>query len=165
MTQLTIFTSPKPFTKNPHIDIIQRNAFESWTKLGDDVDVVIIVDEEGMQEVAATSGVKHIKEVRCNAHGTPLIPSLFDIAREVTDSPILAFANADVIVTRAMVDSALQVFAEETEFLMVGQRYDIQIVSRVVFDGGWEQRLLEMNQAIGHLHGTAGSDYFIFPRE
>ncbi len=31
---LTLFTAPKPFT-NPHIALIQRNAFRSWQALGE----------------------------------------------------------------------------------------------------------------------------------
>ena len=43
---ITIFTAPKPFT-NPHIDLIQRNAIQSWLHLGDDVNVVMIGNEPG----------------------------------------------------------------------------------------------------------------------
>ncbi|MCD4752311.1 MAG: hypothetical protein K8R40_04505 [Anaerolineaceae bacterium] len=164
MTKVTIFTSPKPFTKNPHINIIQRNAIESWTHLGDDVDVVLIGDEEGMEEIAEKLHIKHLKNVRCNERGTPMIPSLFDIAREATDSPIMAFANADVIITRDMIDSAISVNEQEEDYLLVGQRYDIGITKPITFDEDWQENILVLNQVIGHLHGTAGSDYFIFPR-
>ncbi|MCD6475849.1 MAG: hypothetical protein J7K85_06235 [Anaerolineaceae bacterium] len=164
MTKVTIFTSPKPFNINPHINIIQHNAIESWTHLGEDVDVVIIGDEEGMEEIATELHIKHVKYVRCNEHGTPMIPSLFDIASEVTDSPILAFANADVIITRNLIDSAISVHEQEENYLLVGQRYDIEITEPIIFDEDWQENILAFNQVIGHLHGTAGSDYFIFPR-
>jgi hypothetical protein len=165
MTKVTIFTSPKPFTKNPHIDMIQRNAIESWTHLGEDVDVVIIGDEEGMEAVAAELAIKHVKEVRCNALGTPLIPALFEIARETTDSPILAFVNADVILPREFIDSAIQIHEAEEHYLLVGQRYDLEITESVDFSGDWQQRLIAESKDKGRLHGTAGSDYFIFPRK
>jgi hypothetical protein len=48
MTFLTIFTSPKPFTKNPHINLIQRNAIQSWLHLGPEVEVFMMGDEAGM---------------------------------------------------------------------------------------------------------------------
>lgn len=165
MSLITIFTSPKPFTKSEHINIIQRNAIESWTKLGPEVEVILIGDEQDMEEVAADYGVKHIKDVRINPLGTPMIPSMFDIARDVTDSPILAFANADVIFTQSMIDSVKAVVQTEKEFLMVGQRYDIEIKESIDFSKGWQERLMELNAKIGTLHGPAGSDYFIFPRE
>ncbi len=164
MSEITIFTSPKPFTKNEHINVIQRNALASWANLGPAVEVVMIGDEEGMEEVAAEYGVKHIKDVRVNALGTPMIPSMFDIAREVTDSPVLAFANADVIFTQAMIDSVRLVTEQEEKFLMIGRRYDIQIDELIDFSQGWQERLLALNAKIGKLHGPTGSDYFIFPR-
>jgi hypothetical protein len=164
MSEITIFTSPKPFTKNEHINVIQRNAIASWANLGPAVEVVMIGDEEGMEEVAAEYGVKHIKDVRANALGTPIIPSMFDIAREVTDSPVLAFANADVIFTQAMIDSVRVVTDQEEKFLMIGRRYDIQIDELIDFSQGWQERLLALNAKIGKLHGPTGSDYFIFPR-
>ena len=50
MAFLTIFTAPKPFT-NPHINIIQRNAIQSWMRLKD-VEVLLIGDEAGIPEAA-----------------------------------------------------------------------------------------------------------------
>ena len=40
MSFLTIFSAPKKFT-DPHIDIIQRNAIQSWQHLGPDVEVIL----------------------------------------------------------------------------------------------------------------------------
>jgi hypothetical protein len=75
MPLITIFTAPKPFT-DPHIYIIQRNAIRSWLELGNDVEVLLLGDEEGMEEFAAEFGVTHIKEIKCNQLGTPLVSSL-----------------------------------------------------------------------------------------
>jgi hypothetical protein len=164
MSLITIFTSPKPFTKSEHIATIQRNAIESWTHLVDDVTVLMIGDEEGMVDVAAELGVMHVREVRTNRMGTPLIPDMFDIARKTTDSPILAFANADVILTDSLVKSVKMAMAQERDFLLVGQRYDIAIDAPIDFSDGWQARLMALNQEIGRLHGPYGSDYFVFPR-
>ena len=78
---ITLFTAPKPFT-NPHIALIQRNAIRSWIALGQDVEILLLGDEEGMAENARTMGVKHIPSIHKNASGTPLISSLFQTARE-----------------------------------------------------------------------------------
>lgn len=164
MSAITIFTSPKPFTKSEHINVIQRNAIASWVHLGPAVEVVLIGDEEGMEDIAREFPITHIKNVRTNNLGTPMIPSMFDIAREATSSPVLAFANADVIFTQALIDSVERVAAQEDEFLMVGQRYDIAITEPIDFSEGWQNRLLALNQQIGKLHGPSGSDYFVFPR-
>ena len=55
MPFLTIFTSPKPFSFNPHISIIQRNAIQSWIYLDPEVEVYLMGDEEGAIHVQ-TSG-------------------------------------------------------------------------------------------------------------
>jgi hypothetical protein len=92
MTDLTLFTAPKPFT-NPHIAMIQRNAILSWKQLGATgtgssttgnpdpnratagypsgrVEVVLIGEEEGLAAAAAELGVTHLPHVRCNSLGT-----------------------------------------------------------------------------------------------
>ena len=51
MTQLVIFTAPKPF-KNPHISTIQTNAIKSWTQMGKDVEIVLLGNDEGIAEAA-----------------------------------------------------------------------------------------------------------------
>jgi len=85
---MTIFTAPKPFT-NPHINLIQRNAIHSWAALGKDVRVLLIGDEEGMTEAAADLGVCQLPDVSRNASGTPLVSSIFDLARQNSESPLL----------------------------------------------------------------------------
>ncbi len=61
MAFLTIFTAPKPFT-NPHINLIQRNAIQSWMQL-EDVEVILIGDEPGIPEAAREFGVRNVPDV------------------------------------------------------------------------------------------------------
>ena len=163
MTFLTIFTTPKPFT-NPHISIIQRNAIQNWTKFGDDVKVVMIGDEVGMEEVAAEYGVTHIKEVESSEKGIPFISSLFKIGRETFDSPVLLYLNADIIIFPDMIEAARQLAAEKEKFMVVGQRYDLDVTELVDFSEGWEARLREKMNREGSLHKPTGSDYFLFSK-
>ena len=62
MPDLTIFTAPKPFT-NPHINIIQRNAIQSWVEMGSRVEVIVIGREEGLVEAAADLGADSSEEM------------------------------------------------------------------------------------------------------
>ena len=78
---ITFFTAPKPF--QGHIDIIQRNAIESWLRLRPQCEVILFGDEEGIAEVARELKVRHIPEVARNEYGTPLISSLFEKAQEI----------------------------------------------------------------------------------
>lgn len=45
---LTIFSYPKPF--KGHIDVIQRNAINSWTLLNPKPEIILACDEEGTKE-------------------------------------------------------------------------------------------------------------------
>ena len=106
MPLITLFSAPKPFT-NPHIAMIQRNAIKSWTLLSD-VEVILLGEEEGLAEAAKELGVKHIAHVASNANGTPLISSMFKLARENSSSDLLCIINADMILMPDFVESAME---------------------------------------------------------
>jgi len=160
---ITLFTCPKPFT-NPHIAVIQRNAIRSWVELGPQVEVVLLGDEEGMTDAARELNVKHNREIKRNSQGTPLISSLFEAARAMNQSPLLAYVNADVILLPDFVQGAENLLRSTNDFLMVGQRWDMEIVSLLEFTAGWQQRLQDDCRRSGKLHKPMGSDYFVYPR-
>jgi hypothetical protein len=163
MPDLTIFTAPKPFT-NPHITIIQRNAICSWVEMGSRVDVLLIGREEGMAEAAADMGVQHLPDVSTNEQGTPLVSSIFELARQNSASPLLAYVNADILLFPEFLETALQLKEITEQFLAVGRRWDLDLREPLDFCAGWEKSLLEQVQTHGRLHPASGSDYFLFPR-
>ncbi len=126
MSLLTLFSSPKPFT-DPHIATIQRNAIKSWTLLPD-VEVILLGEETGLAEAARELGVKHIPGVECNATGTPLISSMFQLARENSHSDLLCIINADMILMPDFVEAARQVMGLKREIRpALSQRWDYDI--------------------------------------
>jgi hypothetical protein len=161
---LTIFTAPKPFYGG-HIELIQRNAISSWKALGVGVAVALVGDEEGIKEAASDLGVAHLPKVKKNADGTPLISWIFDLARGLNQSPLLAYVNADVILLPDFIKTAKQVLELAERFLVVGQRFDLDIREPLKFTEGWEFVMRENLQLRGRLHPPMGSDYFIFPRD
>ncbi len=160
---ITIFTAPKPFD-DPHINMIQCNAIESWLHLGSDVKVLMVGDEPGMADFAAEAHIQQLPGVRRNDKGTPLVSSIFELAHQANNSPLLAYINADLLVTPEFVDLARKVYNQSNEFLVVGQRWDLDIWESIDFNPGWDTRLLEQIQKRPRLHPAGGSDYFIFPR-
>jgi hypothetical protein len=162
MPLLTIFTAPKPFT-DPHISLIQRNAIHSWLGLGDQVEVFLIGDEDGMQEASRELGVRQLAQVRRNAWGTPLISSIFTLARQNSSSPYLCYANADILFLPDILDATRLVAGQKSEFLLIGQRWDLDVRQALDFSKGWPARLGKDVRSRGRLHPPAGSDYFIFP--
>jgi hypothetical protein len=168
MTLLTIFTAPKPFT-SPHIATIQRNAILSWKSLPD-VQVIMMGHENGMEEVAAEYGVRYLPEVTYSEYGTPLLSSMFQWACKVSDSPLMMVSNADVIYLSDLVTTARQVMEQAPQFLMLGQRWDMEVTELLDFGSGWEERLRQGIAAgdqgphKARRHPPYGSDYFIYPR-
>ncbi len=163
MKDITIFTAPKPFI-DPHVKMIQRNAIRSWAQLGKQVEIFLIGDEPGIQETAAELGVQHIPEVRCNSSGTPLISSIFAVARQQSQARLLAYLNADILVMKDFVNSALQTASQTDQFLLVGRRWDLDVREEMTFPENWEDELMRQIEERGKLHGAKGSDYFIFPK-
>ena len=159
---ITILTAPKPFT-HPHINLIQRNAIQSWTKLPD-VDVLLMGSEAGIAEVAAEFGVRQVKDVPCSDSGLPLISGMFDRGRELSDAPLLAYANADIILLPDFVEAAQNVADQANEFLLVGQRWNLDVTELIDFSEGYEDRLRMMVAKQGELYTLAASDFFVFPR-
>ena len=163
MALLTIFSAPKPFS-DPHINMIQRNAIQSWLQLGNEVEVLLIGHEAGMHELAEEFSVRQLPNVVCNESGTPLVSSIFKQAYQASATPILAYVNADIILLPDFVSSAKSVSTQEEHFLVVGQRWDYEVNASLDFLTGWAERLQTDIRSNGALHLPAGSDYFIYPR-
>jgi len=160
---LTLFTAPKPF--HGPIDIIQRNAIQSWLKLGPEVEVLLIGDEEGMAKAAADFGVRHLKDIRRNKHGTPYVDSVFALARKEARYPVLCFVNADMIFLDDFLPAINRVKDHFEGFLVFGQRWDLDVTERLEFGAHWLQGIRERLRAESQLHGPLGSDYFVFARD
>jgi hypothetical protein len=163
VTRITLFSAPKPFT-DPHIATIQRNAIQSWLQLGDQVEVLLVGNEAGLAETAVEFGVQQLTEVHCNEQGTPLVSSIFDLARRASNNPLLVYVNADIIFLPDLIEVASQVSAQVERFLVISQRWDIDLNQPFDFSPAWQQRLLVQVQQRGALHAPAGSDFFVFPR-
>jgi hypothetical protein len=169
MTSITLFSAPKPFT-NPHIATIQRNAIRSWILLPE-VEVILLGEETGLAEAARELGVKHLPNVARNESGTPLISSMFQLARENSHSDLLCIINADMLLMPDFVEAAKQVKSqrlvlsrvEGSEFVLLSQRWDLDVTQPLEFTADWESRLRNTVHATGILHRPAGSDFFLFP--
>ena len=176
MPLVTFFSAPKPFT-DPHIAMIQRNAIKSWTLLPD-VEVILLGEETGLAEVAKDLGAKHILNVACNESGTPLISSMFQLARENSNSDLLCIINADMILMPDFVEAARTVYhggrvvqsevkdvsRPQRNFVLLSQRWDYDITKPIDFAKGWESGLRESVRKQNQLHRPAGSDFFLFPK-
>jgi hypothetical protein len=162
MAFLTIFTAPKPFT-NPHISVIQRNAIQAWLHL-ENVAVMLIGDEPGIPETAREFGLIHVPRVERDDKGVPTVRSVMSQGHAFSDSPLLCYANADMILMSDLVRAAHQASEQVKDFLVVGQRWDLDLPDPVDFSGDWEGRLRGEVKKRGEFYTPWGIDYFVFPR-
>ncbi len=163
MPLLTIITSVKPFV-DPHIINLQRNAFQSWKALGPDVDIVVVGDEIGLDEVCREMNLRRAPDIRRNKGGTPLVSSIYELGRQACTSPLLAYINADIVVLPDFLQGAKKAAERYEKFLIVGQRWDLDVTAPIDFSDGWQARLWNQVKTTGKRHRRVGSDYFIFPR-
>ena len=159
---ITFFSAPKPFI-DPHIVTIQRNAIQSWTLLPD-VEVLLIGDETGVAEAAKELNVKHLPDVKCSDNGTPLISSMFQLARENSHSDLLCIINTDMLLMSDFLEATKQVTHLGDKFVLLSQRWDLDVTEPIEFSKGWGDRLRSTVHGQGQLHHPAGSDFFLFPK-
>ena len=157
---ITLFTVPKTFAG--HVGVIQRNAIGSWKQLKTHVDVVLCGDDDGVGEAAREFGVRHIPDVERNEYGTPLLSSVFNAARAASETPFLAYVNADIILFRDLVAAAAQLPGTH---LMVGGRWDLEVGEELDFGRSWESSLRQRLKTTGVRALPVWIDYFVLSRD
>jgi hypothetical protein len=160
-SRLTLFTAPKPF--RGHIAMIQMNAIRSWQQLGDGVDILLVGDEPGLEEAAASLAVRHLRSVARSGSGAPMLRSALEIARQASRSPHLCYLNADVILLDDFLPAVSQVLGRFDRYLIVGRRWDLEVRQPLTFEPGWQDHMRKELARAGRLHRPVGSDYFVFP--
>jgi hypothetical protein len=159
---LTLFSCPKPF--RGHINTIQRNAIQSWTKLIPKPEIILLGGEEGMAEVAGEFGICQISSVLRNEFGTPLVNSLFEEAEKAANYDRMCYVNADIILMNDFMRAIQRVVVEKPRSLMVGQRWNLNIKEPLDFGANWEERLITQVARQGKLYPHFAIDYFLFPK-
>jgi len=160
---LTLFALPKPF--KGHTGIIQRNAITSWTHLKPLPEIILFGDEIGTLEMCNELGLQHIPDIKRNKCGTPLVSDLFEKAQQRTRYPMLCYVNADIILISDFMRAVLRVSQWDDPFLMVGQRWDVDIKEPWDFTRkDHEKELNLLIEKLGKLRPRTGIDYFVFPK-
>lgn len=143
---ITFFTIPKPF--EGHVGIIQRNALRSWKCVDPGVQLLVL------GETDAAVDTEHVRGVRCNAHGTPLLDDAFRISEERARYDVLCYANADILLPPT-IRRAVGAAASRSPFLIVGESWNVRID---------EELDAIPSHAAGKRRGADALDYFVFTR-
>jgi len=170
---LTLFATPRAFRGNT--GVIQTNAIQSWLLLHPDIQIILLGDEDGTAEVVRKFGVLHLPYVGCNEYRTPFLNSVFDVAQSFARYGLVCYVNADIILLGDFIEAVKRIYnsdfiksvnrTHEQSFLIVGQRYDVDLDSAIDFnDHEWDMKVREYVKLKGQLHPKSGSDYFVFTR-
>lgn len=160
---LTFFTTAKPFLG--HSGIIQRNALRSWVRLRPDVEVILFGDDEGAAEIARELGLRHERHVERNEQGTKRLDDMFGRAQRIARHDVLCYANCDIILLEEFCKALERVHAAHERFLMVGRRWDTDIVEALDFrKRGWASEVKQFAREHGVEQPGWSVDYFAFRR-
>lgn len=159
---ITVFSCPKPMSG--HIGTIQGNAVRSWSRLSEShpVDVILLGDDDGVADLAAEVGARHVSDIETNEVGTPLVSSIFGMAESRARSECLCYVNADIILPPSFVDVASSVLSRVTDAVVVGRRVDMNVESSVDFSGEWWPQLRAEARSRGETAAHDAIDYFVF---
>ena len=160
---ITIFTIPKPFS-DEHIELIQKNAIQSWLTVTEALHINLCGDEDGIKRYATLFGVNHIDEIKKNKYGTPLLDDVFKKVNERAKTDLLCYVNCDIILTKDILKALAKIQERFKKFLVVGRRIDLDINHSLKYTAGWEDSLMTIASGKGKIHGFSGVDYFIFPK-
>jgi len=164
---ITLFSTCKPFT-GVYRDI-QHNALRSWAQLRPQPSVILYGDDEGTARAAAMCGFTHVPKVKSrtfterDANGPkrkatkPSIPAMFTDAENRAPGDLLVYVNSDMLLTNLTAEM-LRVWYHFSQFLFVGQRYNVDVKGPLDFNRNW----IEPLRARGELHLPCGIDYIGF---
>lgn len=161
--QVTFFGMPKHFRGSTAIR--QRNAIASWLALLPRPEVLLFGDEEGTAETARDLGARHFPEVRRNEFGTPLLDDLFAHAASEAAGSTLVYCNADIILLPDFSAAIAGVSASRPRFLVVGRRWDLDLLRPIEsFGPDWQSELRRETLASGEQRSPNFVDYFAFSK-
>ena len=159
----TIFTTAKPF--RGHFAVIQRNALQSWKRLHPEVEIIVFGHDEGSAEVCREFGLRHEPEVARTSSGAIRLDDMFARAQSLARHDLLCYVNCDIILQSDFCRALQQATEAHREFLMVGQRWDVDITNPIDFSTpNWQAEMRRRAQAANRQRDTGWIDYFAFTR-
>jgi hypothetical protein len=160
---LTLFAVPKPF--RGHVGVIQRNAITSWTLLRPCPEIILFGDDEGTAQISQELGLLHAPSVARNEFGTPLLRDLFQKAEECASHSILCYVNADILLLDDFSKAVARVRDWRPQFLMVGQRWDVDVEAPLDFSTpDWRTDLRQSVLRANRQRQADWIDYFVFTK-
>jgi hypothetical protein len=159
---ITFFCSAKPFRGQTAIQ--QRNAINSWLRLGSEVEVMLFGTDEGVADICEEYRLVSVPDVACTEFGTPLLSDMYAKAQKYGRFSLLCYINADIILLEEFAAATERLVKRQTPFVMTGRRIDVDFCQELDFETNWRA---EVRAAVAE-RGVPGApvclDYFLFRR-
>jgi hypothetical protein len=164
MSQLCLFSIPKPLVGPA--ERLQRNAFESWRRLGPDIQVVLLGDEPGVAEVAREFGFLHWPHLTRTTRGTPLLSDAWSAVRNLSSARQFLYTNADILFDDSIVQAAANLDAWSTNrYLAIGQRIESDLTDDIRdWSAAHLRDWIREQPTTRPRASVVCKDYFLFPR-
>jgi len=160
---LTFLTTAKPF--QGHSAIIQRSALESWRRLDPDIEIILLGDEPGVAEVCRELNLRYEPDVEHRENGTKTVRSIFIPGQQMARHEHICYCNCDIILTADFARAIRSVRSRFGKFLMVGRRWDLDVLHALDFSlADWQGTLVQRAHREGFQRLHYNIDYFVFPR-
>ena len=158
---ITLVTVPKSF--EGVFKTIQENSIKSWLKIKPSPEIILLGNEKGVSKTVSKFKIKHHPSIRTNQFGTPLLDSIFSSAKKMARHRLVCFLNSDIILAPTFLSSVKSAKERFPNFLLVGQRWDINLKRKInTSKSDWFSILERYTKTHGKLHPVTGTDYFIF---
>ncbi len=134
-------------------------------RLQPEAEIVLFGSDEGTAEAAREFGLRHEPDVERNEYGTYLVNSVFAKAQAMARHEVVCYVNCDIILLGDFCRAVERVKASRPEFLMVGQRTDVEMRNPWPFEhASWGKDLREFAGRHGKRRPQNWIDYFVFSR-
>jgi hypothetical protein len=153
---IALFTTPRPF--EGLYDVIQTNAWESWKRVGADVQIFGDWDYEGDRACHLAEAYEYAwRPVRERSpRGVPLMSDLFGRA----EGDIKCYVNSDIILFDGVLPAIEKAASHFESCLIVARRWNVQVWDHLDFSGDWQGELWDKIQEQGSLMVECAIDLF-----
>ena len=154
---LTVFGAPKSF--EGEYGIFQENAVQSWTRLGQDIEIILFGKDPGVADFCKRIGVRNEADIEYAPSGAPMLASVIARAEALARNEMLCLVNTDIILLGDILE-AVKRLSFMKEYLLTGSRYEMCVSGRIdILAENWESRLLTRKHERTEIKGV---DYWVF---
>ena len=159
--RLTIIAAPRA-AEAPH-DGLQRAAARNWRRLSPNVEVLLLGDEPGMDELAHVAAARRVPLALRTQTGRPRLDEVFRRAQAEASTPLVAFVNADILLRSILIDVVVRLREQIARpFLAVSRRIEVDPPHGGLPD--MDEWALQHLANAGQLAPPYAIDFFAFDR-